>query len=408
MKKVNQGTQKFQRLVEKYELSAAATFLAERVFKQKDQVKSELWQDELRRALARVQMTLHVTDEVVAPLALPWYAGRKDEFGRLEVENAPPIARWRGRPNFADAAYWARYWDEFFAIHGYFTRHYEDVNCGFMDVWPMIETFMEAKADAEKEKLAKAAIEAMAALEAAKEDEALHDAAAAISAAAAFVHAPHSSHHHHHHHHHEGSHKSHGHEEGHGDGGNSVDSKSTGGHHHHRHHSKHSGGHSSDGSTSQSAHHHRHHPVGGGKAAAAALVAAKAKAAAEIATRPQHKSALILGVGMSTAPMSLYEQGFKRIVCVDVSSRVVLNLTERYKEFPGIEVIECDARNLDRFPTGSFELVFEKGLIDALYSGWVGFKDIDLVCEAVCRVLAPGGIFVSVCYAPQLALLAVG
>ena len=153
MKKVNPGAQKFQRLLDNYELTTASKSLAEKVFKQKDQVKSELWQDELRRALARVQMTLQVTDEFVAPLSLPWYAGRKDEFGRLEVESAPPVPRWRGRPNFADPAYWARYWDEFFEIHGYFTRHYEDVNCKFMDVWPMIETFLQAKVDAEKERL---------------------------------------------------------------------------------------------------------------------------------------------------------------------------------------------------------------------------------------------------------------
>ena len=84
------------------------------------------------------------------------------------------------------------------------------------------------------------------------------------------------------------------------------------------------------------------------------------------ARRPSPKNALVLGVGMSTAPRDLYLQarllgassferadrraltcsrllslaakGFRRIVCVDVSPRVVLNLNERYKEFPGIEV----------------------------------------------------------------------
>jgi len=407
MKKVNQGAQKFQRLLDNYELTTASKSLAEKVFKQKDQVKSEMWQDELRRALARVQMTLQVTDEFVAPLSLPWYAGRKDEFGRLEVESAPPVPRWRGRPNFADPAYWARYWDEFFEIHGYFTRHYEDVNCKFMDVWPMIETFLQAKVDAEKERLSKLAIEADAALSHAKEEEAVHVAAMAISASGAFMHAPH-----HHHHHHNDHNKAPGHEAAENKPHEEHHEKGKHHHHHHHHGNKkdaaegddhslgHSSGHSSGKSALHALHHHKSHPVGGGKAAAAAITAAKARAAAELAERPQHKSALILGVGMSTAPMDLYEQGFKRIVCIDVSSRVILNLTERYKEFPGIEVIECDARNLDRFPTASFELVFEKGLIDVLYSGWVGFKDIDLICEAVCRVLAPGGVFVSVSYAP--------
>ena len=160
-------------------------------------------------------------------------------------------------------------------------------------------------------------------------------------------------------------------------------------------------------------------PAGGGAAAAAALaatareavaltqaaaeaqaVADAAAAAALQAARPQHRSALVLGVGMSTAPMHLYEQGFKRVVCIDVSARVVTNLTERYKEFPGIEVMECDARNLDRFADGCFDLVLDKGLVDVLYSGWVGFKDVDLVNEAACRVLTTGGVFISVSHAP--------
>lgn len=47
-------------------------FLSDRVFKQRDETKSDLWRDELRRALARIQMTLHNTDEVLATLPLPW------------------------------------------------------------------------------------------------------------------------------------------------------------------------------------------------------------------------------------------------------------------------------------------------------------------------------------------------
>ena len=30
------------------------------------------------------------------------------------------------------------------------------------------------------------------------------------------------------------------------------------------------------------------------------------------------------------------------------------------------QVIECDARNLDRFPSGSFDVVIDKGLLDVL------------------------------------------
>ena len=48
MKKANQGAQKFTRLVSNYELAKATDFMADKVFKQRDESKSELWQDELR------------------------------------------------------------------------------------------------------------------------------------------------------------------------------------------------------------------------------------------------------------------------------------------------------------------------------------------------------------------------
>ena len=91
------------------------------MFKQKDEQKSETWREELRCSLARLLMTLHQTDEAVAGLDLPWYAGRRDEFGRLEVVGAERPQRWRGRANFSDPSYWNMYWDHFFTTHGWAT-----------------------------------------------------------------------------------------------------------------------------------------------------------------------------------------------------------------------------------------------------------------------------------------------
>jgi len=50
---------------------------------------------------------------------------------------------------------------------------------------------------------------------------------------------------------------------------------------------------------------------------------AAAEEAAALAERAPHLSALVLGCGMSTAPLCLYEHGFKRIVCIDVSPKVL-------------------------------------------------------------------------------------
>ena len=53
----------------RWELDGAIRFLGDRVLKQKDENKSHLWLDELRRALARLNMTMHTTGAVA--LALP-------------------------------------------------------------------------------------------------------------------------------------------------------------------------------------------------------------------------------------------------------------------------------------------------------------------------------------------------
>jgi len=67
-------------------------------------------------------MTLDSNDEAVASLSLPWYRGRKDEFGRIEVDNGrlkvAPSQRWRGRPNFTNAAYWNVWWDDYLSFNG--------------------------------------------------------------------------------------------------------------------------------------------------------------------------------------------------------------------------------------------------------------------------------------------------
>ena len=224
-----------------------------------------MWMEELRRALARLQMTINTTDEAVAHLDLPWY-------GRLPIssQSSQGSQSYR-RQNYADPAYWEAYWEAYFSTHGYFTDREEEVICNFENIWPQLETFIAEK---------------------------------------------------------EGS-------------SNRLEIDSI-----------------------------------------------------------SHQTVLVLGCGLSSTPVLLYEKGFKHITCVDISPHVVSNLAERFKKFPGIEIIECDARKLDRFSSASFDIIVDKGMIDVLYSGWNGFKDVDSVNECVCRILKKDGCFISVCCAP--------
>jgi hypothetical protein len=51
-------------------------------------------------------------------------------------------------------------------------------------------------------------------------------------------------------------------------------------------------------------------------------------------------------------------------------------LLERYKDIEGIDVVEGDARHLDRYPDGAFNIIFDKGLVDALFTAYEAYKEV--------------------------------
>ncbi|KAM9005323.1 EEF1A lysine methyltransferase 4 isoform X5 [Sarcophilus harrisii] len=111
---------------------------------------------------------------------------------------------------------------------------------------------------------------------------------------------------------------------------------------------------------------------------------------------------LVLGCGNSALSYELFCGGFPNVLSVDYSPVVVAAMRERYAHVPALRWETMDARAL-RSPPGTFDVVLEKGTLDALLAGerdpWTvspeGIQTVDQVLSEVSRVLTPEGRFIS-------------
>lgn len=102
---------------------------------------------------------------------------------------------------------------------------------------------------------------------------------------------------------------------------------------------------------------------------------------------------LVSGCGNSPNSAAMAEAGFaRRLVSVDFSSSVIDAMRQMH---PELEWVLSDVRKLNEFDDDSFDLIFDKGALDAAR----GSKDIEVsraVFAAYQRVLRPSGSLVLV------------
>jgi endothelin-converting enzyme len=103
---------------------------------------------------------------------------------------------------------------------------------------------------------------------------------------------------------------------------------------------------------------------------------------------------LQIGCGNSLLHAQLAAAG-ANMTSVDFAASVVAQMADR---FPVGRFLVADARALP-FLDASFDLVVEKGTIDALAAGSSG--DLEKVVAEASRVLRPGGRFISVGFAER-------
>ncbi|KAI9228063.1 MAG: S-adenosyl-L-methionine-dependent methyltransferase [Piptocephalis tieghemiana] len=121
---------------------------------------------------------------------------------------------------------------------------------------------------------------------------------------------------------------------------------------------------------------------------------------------PHKKSRiLMLGCGNSTLSEDMYDDGYTNLVNVDFSHTVIEQMRERCADRPGMTWLEMDIRHLD-LPDGSFDVVLDKGTMDALMcdKGDVWDPSPQMCAEVakevdeVVRVLRVGGSFIYVTF----------
>ncbi|CAN0178333.1 unnamed protein product [Scytosiphon promiscuus] len=138
---------------------------------------------------------------------------------------------------------------------------------------------------------------------------------------------------------------------------------------------------------------------------------ASASSAAVLQTLPQasldsppKKDARVLDVGCGDKPLAwdLRDAGYSgNITGFDFSPTVIEKLSaearscDRKKLDVGVEFMVLDARDLP-FEAGSFDLVVDKGTVDAMLCDSSGKDNARAICREAARVAAPGGWFVIV------------
>ncbi|KAM4695139.1 EEF1A lysine methyltransferase 4 [Discoglossus pictus] len=115
---------------------------------------------------------------------------------------------------------------------------------------------------------------------------------------------------------------------------------------------------------------------------------------------------LVLGCGTSSLSVDLHEEGVCPITSIDYSPVCIEEMAQRHADRTGMSWQVMDARQL-QFPDSSFDLVIEKGTLDAMMveekDPWRVSQEtvtmVDQVLSEVSRVLSPSGIFISITFA---------
>ncbi|CDH51270.1 s-adenosyl-l-methionine-dependentmethyltransferase [Lichtheimia corymbifera JMRC:FSU:9682] len=116
-------------------------------------------------------------------------------------------------------------------------------------------------------------------------------------------------------------------------------------------------------------------------------------------------SILMLGCGNSTLGEDMYKDGYKNITNIDYSATVIENMKKRCADMPEMKWLEMDIRDL-KFPDQSFDVVIDKGTMDALMCdrGDVWDPSPELIADVkgevdeVERVTKVGGVFLYITF----------
>ena len=105
---------------------------------------------------------------------------------------------------------------------------------------------------------------------------------------------------------------------------------------------------------------------------------------------------LVVGCGSSRLPLDLYGDGYENITCIDWSTTAIALQKELNEQAAPIVFRTMDARDLSQFKAGSFDVVIDKAMLDAVITGDAAGETTTQILSEIHRVLTPTGKFICV------------
>jgi SAM-dependent methyltransferase len=115
----------------------------------------------------------------------------------------------------------------------------------------------------------------------------------------------------------------------------------------------------------------------------------------------------VLHLGCGTSPLGAdVAPFFRSVVNIDISTVAIRRMAAAHASRSNVSWLVMDCTQL-AFRSSLFDVVFDKGTLDALFCGADGLRKAGLTLSEVHRVLRPGGLFFEITYgAPEYRLRA--
>ena len=108
-------------------------------------------------------------------------------------------------------------------------------------------------------------------------------------------------------------------------------------------------------------------------------------------------SLLVFGCGNSTLSFDISKDYFSQITSIDISEVVINQMEKQYQNNPKLLWKTMDCRKMS-FHSNFFDVVIDKGTVDALCCGSNADNDLLLTAQEVYRVLKIGGFFLEITF----------
>lgn len=111
----------------------------------------------------------------------------------------------------------------------------------------------------------------------------------------------------------------------------------------------------------------------------------------------ENTAILIPGIGNDSILLDLLQKGHSNLTATDYSEHAIERqmdlLSYQYPE-NAVELRHMDARQMDELWTDRFDVILEKGALDAIYLS--GDGNLELTAQEFKRILKPGGVLISI------------